>query len=46
MQKEALINFIEIILNDKISTIKKDINRLKKSQKNDTKNKFKYKSLL
>ena len=37
MQKEALINFIEIILNDKISTLNKDINSLKESQKNDTK---------
>ena len=36
MQKEALINFIEIILNDKISTLNKDINSLKEAQ-NDTK---------
>ena len=37
MQKEALINLIEIILNDKISNLNKDINSLKESQKNDTK---------
>lgn len=37
MQKETLINLIEIILNDKISNLKKDINSLKESQKNDTK---------
>ena len=37
MQKEALINLIKIILNDKISTLNKDINSLKESQKNDTK---------
>ena len=37
MKKETLINLIEIILNDKISSLKKDINSLKESQKNDTK---------
>ena len=37
MKKETLINLIEIILTDKISSLKKDINSLKESQKNDTK---------
>ena len=37
MQKEKLINLIEIILNKKISNLKKEINSLKESQKNDSK---------
>ena len=37
MEKETLINLIKIILNNKISTLNKDINSLKESQKNDTK---------